>query len=436
MAGVLRTLAEKAGRVSKDDAAARRLARESLVDTLGCIVAGWSSAQSQSVSAMRAATGAHGAGGIALHLGTAAHALDYDDFEQPGSTHPSAVLIPAILAVASRQPVSLEQVECAYIAGYEVILALGTLLGYGHYTAGWHATSTLGAIGAAASVGRLLQLKPDAQTHAMSLAVTQAAGLKRQFGHDAKALHAGLAARNGVDAAFLAQAGIGAAQDIFEADQGFAALYGAPDPGALPDPLPTIRDHPPFRKLSPCCGYALRAIDAAIEIAGQKGFDPGAVQTVRIEMGEPYHHVVRFTGPRTAPEARFSVSYCVAAALCDGHVGQKHFHPEALTRPDLVEMERKVSTHPYALPPGAGDVSPDAPDKVTVMLQSGERLSASCAVQRGGAGRPLSEAALLDKMEDCGLARADAARLLALDGKTGLGEPGVLPGPIRGLIAP
>ena len=67
-----------------------------------------------------------------------------------------------------------------------------------HYQRGWHCTSTLGTIGAAAAAARLLGLDAAAAGHALAIAASEASGLKENFGTMVKPLHAGLAARNGV----------------------------------------------------------------------------------------------------------------------------------------------------------------------------------------------------------------------------------------------
>ncbi|WP_431197395.1 MmgE/PrpD family protein, partial [Streptococcus pneumoniae] len=60
-----------------------------------------------------------------------------------------------------------------------------------HYELGWHATSTIGAIGTAGACGRLLKLDAASILAAMSIASSMAGGSKKQFGSMVKPLHAG-----------------------------------------------------------------------------------------------------------------------------------------------------------------------------------------------------------------------------------------------------
>jgi 2-methylcitrate dehydratase PrpD len=55
---------------------------------------------------------------MALIYGTAAHALDYDDTGLTG--HPSAALVPAILAEAQEVGADGKAMIAAYVAGYEI----------------------------------------------------------------------------------------------------------------------------------------------------------------------------------------------------------------------------------------------------------------------------------------------------------------------------
>ena len=145
-------------------------------------------------------------GDAALANGTAAHALDYDDMCFVSLAHPSAPLVAAALAAAEAAGASGRALLDAYVVGFEIEARLGRAMNPRHYQRGWHCTSTLGTIGAAAAAARLLGLDATARGHALAIAASEASGLKENFGTMVKPLHAGLAARNGVLAARLAQA--------------------------------------------------------------------------------------------------------------------------------------------------------------------------------------------------------------------------------------
>src|SRR5882672_4022367 len=170
------------------------------------------------------------AGNAALANGTAAHALDYDDMCFVSLAHPSAPLVAAALAAADASGPTGRALLDAYVVGFELEARLGRAMNPRHYQRGWHCTSTLGTIGAAATASRLLGPDREAAGHALAIAASEASGIKENFGSMVKPLHAGLAARNGVIAALLAQAGMTASQAAIDGPQGFLAAMDSEQP--------------------------------------------------------------------------------------------------------------------------------------------------------------------------------------------------------------
>lgn len=386
-----------------------QIARRAVLDTSGVMLAGLDSEQAQAVRNMAGLTGGQGATQVALLLGTAAHALDFDDYEDVGSTHPSAPILAALFACLGSRQITVEDLLLAYVAGYEAILLLGDMIGHAHYLQGWHATSTLGALGAAVAVARLLDLEASGMARALSIATSQASGLKRQFGTGMKAVHAGLAAQTGVLAAYLAASGLSAADDPLNGPAGWTALLGAPKDHTTSGRTLTIRHHPPFAKPWPSCGYTHRSIEAALRIHARLPKDPGArIAAVRLDMPDAYLEVAGFRAPRTEAEARFSVSYCVATALLTGALVPEDFHPKALEDPARRDIEALTVSRSYPLAKGAGDMSVEAPDRVEVTLADGTVLSESVARVKGGPHKPLSEQDIHAKFIACGGNDAEA----------------------------
>jgi 2-methylcitrate dehydratase PrpD len=162
----------------------------------------------------------------ALVNGTASHALDYDDANTSMVGHPTVPVLGALLPLAEIRHASGAELLTAFVAGYETECLVGRAIGLPHYRQGFHATGTVGAIGAASACARLLGLDTETTATALGLAATQAAGLKCMFGTMAKPLHAGRAAANGLLAARLAAAGFTANRQALEAAQGFATSLG------------------------------------------------------------------------------------------------------------------------------------------------------------------------------------------------------------------
>ncbi len=194
------------------DEEAVTIARTALIDFFACMLGG-ASDRSTKILIDSFTSGTSGTAGIvghdlrtdaftaALINGHAGHVLDYDDVHGSVRGHPTVAIVPALLAVAVEEGSTADAFIAAYIVGLETMARLGLSLGTKHYENGFHATATLGPIGAAAAIAHLLKFTPQTAAIALGLAATQSAGLRLQFGYDAKPLHAGLATRAGLTAA-------------------------------------------------------------------------------------------------------------------------------------------------------------------------------------------------------------------------------------------
>jgi len=419
-------------------------ARFALVDTLACMVVG--TREQQPVAALEAMLfGQHGDGvmpvgggqkvpvtSAALVNGARAHAIDFDDYELSGSSHASAPICSALFALAGVVPMTVDQICEAWIVGYEVVIWMGMALGYRHYDIGWHSTSTLGPVAAAAAVSRALNLTADQMSNAMALAASSSSGLKMQFGTDAKALHAGLAAQAGLQAALLARAGATANKRLWHGKYGFASLYGGEDAAGFDQatcqmqPGQALERFPVIRKLWPSCAYTHRPIAGAERL--HKRLQPGdQIASIKVRMPKPFHRVAGFFVPTNEAEARFSVSYCVVVGLLSGHVTPEDFREHRFTDATRVRMTEEVVLDLYDLPKGdAGDIGPSTPERIVVTLTDGQVLEEVIEHVPGGVSLPMTRDQLLRKVEDCGCSPQLATDFLAVDGSVLLADTGIL----------
>ena len=180
---------------------ARERVRFAFIDTAACIVVGSRTETGEKVADyVREQEGRPDAAVLgrqfrapaaeaALANGAAAHALDYDDIvRQLG--HPSVVLVPALLAVGERGSCSGADLMRAYAIGFELISRTLRHLNPAHFDRGWHATSTVGVLGATAAVGALLQVDDSVLRNAIGIAASASAGLRKSYGSMVKPLHA------------------------------------------------------------------------------------------------------------------------------------------------------------------------------------------------------------------------------------------------------
>lgn len=333
--------------------------------------------------------GTYARGQAALVGGFQAHLLDVDDTHEDVRGHPSAVLLPALLALAD-PAMPLPRLLEAYVVGVEVMARLGPALGPAHYAAGWHPTGTAGALAAAAAGAHLLRLPPTTAGRAMSLAASQSGGLRLQFGTEAKPLHAGLAAQAGVQAVELAVVGITANPDPFDPRAGFLAAHGAQagiDEVSAPfGPRWRLLDPGLWFKQYPYCSAAMSAGDAAGALAGFAAEGSIADVVVRVPTGADT--ALRHTRPRTGEEGRFSLEYVTALRLTGMAPDLTTLGPGPVD-PALDAVVARVSRTHVAAPAGPRR---SFRAEVEVTLADGRRRTAVVEDPAGSPRSPLAPA--------------------------------------------
>lgn len=322
-----------------------RAAKRFLLDTLAAGVAGGRTPVVASVvRAMRA--GGSGAGetvlwgrddalppaAAALVNGTAAHALELDDFG--GCGHSGAVVIPAVCALAQHRDASGRDVILAIAAGYDV--AARVLEGSGgyrpHNERGWHSTGTCGSFGAAAAAAKLLRAPRGQFVDALGIAGTFTGGTWAFLADGAlvKRFHPGKAAETGVSAALLAQAGLTGPSRILDAPWGgFYSTYapGVATPERAVEGLGE-RFHILRSGIKPyaCCRTIHSCIDAVLEIVGAGGGSDRVAAMIVHGNAQTQLQFSR-TEVRNLLEAQFSMPYCLAVAAQSGRATLDQFEP-------------------------------------------------------------------------------------------------------------
>jgi len=381
---------------------AAQVAKTAILDGLACAIAGrdepvaarvraWARAQGGAEAATLWGTGERAPAGLAaLANGAAAHALDFDDVNWAMNGHPTVPLLPAALAAAELAGASGAELLRAFVAGFEIEARIGQMLGRPHYERGWHATATAGVFGAAAAAGLLLGLDAGQLRRAFGIACSRAAGTRANFGTDTKPLHAGLAARAGLEAAELARLGVSAREDALEAEMGLADLYGAGRPALPPLGAPFALEHPGLElKPYPSCRFTHRAIDAVLALREKHG--ESALSSIEIATDPLALKILIYATPRTGLEAKFSLQYCAAVAWLDGWPGLASFSDARAARADVQALLRKVAVREASGPE----------EEVEVVLRDGTRPRKTARLARGNPERPLSEVERLAKVRAC-----------------------------------
>jgi 2-methylcitrate dehydratase PrpD len=345
-----------------------------------------------------------GAPDAALLYGTAAHALDYDDVALSG--HPSAVLVPAILAEAADRGAGGRTMANAYVAGYEVWAELIRRDADQLHMKGWHPSAVIGTIAAAAACAVVRGLDAGKAAHAAGIAASLAGGVAANFGSMTKPFQVARAAQSGVVAARLADAGMTASPDAFEHKLGF--LHAISPKGNVDTAAPAalgrewrILETGLNIKLYPVCYCAHRPLDAMLGLVQGEDLNPDDIAGVDVEIGQAQAAVLRNHRPQRALDAKFSAEFAMAAAAIARRCGMSEVSDAFVGRSDVQAFMPKVSITETS------QISREDPlmaptNRVRVTLRDNRELrSPPVSHPRGHFKNPIDAEALWGKFADC-----------------------------------
>ena len=337
--------------------------------------------------------------------GALAHLLDFDD---TGFSHPTACILPAVLAMAEEAGATGAAVVTAVCVGLEVFERMSSS-GRQHEhvfrARGFHPTSLYGCSAAAAGAGSIVGLNPAQMGVALGLAAANAGGLTQHFGTWGKGIHAGNAARAGVTAVLLARRNYVADPEGLEGDYGFySAFHGDGNydlskitPGlgthwSIVDPGLTVKRYP-------CCGGNLRALDAAEALMTEHAIRIEDVERLVVDVHPDLLDIVRFHKPTDGFRGKFSIDYVLAAMLLDGRVDLDSFSDEYCNAPRMRAALEKVQVNAHAEWPH--DAASRRRSPVTIAMKDGRTFTRLVEKVRGSPGNPMTRDELVDKYRGC-----------------------------------
>ena len=343
--------------------------------------------------------------GAAFANGAAAHALDFDDNCYAGIVHGSAVVFPAVLAVAQQRGTTGSKLLLGFLTGMEVEFAVARALSNSIYDKGWWTTSVLGAIGSAAGAGKLLNLDKEATSHALALAIVGGGATRSVRGTDAKHYYCGLAAERGVTAAKLALNGATGPLNVFEDLNGIKKVFNGEVtsvkfPGgeefSILEPGIDIKKYP-------VCYASHAAIDGVKELIDLNNIHSSNIKKIICTVPPVVASNLTFPNPANRTEAQFRTfaeykQYKKDFPGDDTYLEDKFVKSSRLKRvSELVCM--KVSN----LPKEKIDNKCICPEwaEVEIMTNDGSCYKIFVGAPVGSANRPLPEKLLYRKFSEC-----------------------------------
>jgi 2-methylcitrate dehydratase PrpD len=324
-----------------------------------------------------------------------ANVFDFDDTHPGTVIHPSAPVAPALLALAGLQRLSGRMLVSAFAMGVEVECRIGNAISPGHYARGWHITSTCGVFGSAVAVARCLGLDQAQVLDALGAAAALSSGLVEMLGTMAKSLGVGNAARNGMLAAFAAQAGMSGPAFPIEGRRGFAQVMGQdPDFSQISEGLGqrweilrnTYKPYP--------CGIVLHpVIDACVALRASFIARRDEVEAVIVRGHPLLGQRANRPDVATGREAQVSAQHAVAVTLLTGMAGLDQFSDASVESRQVRALRARVRV--------VDDPSMSA-ETAEVTIVFGDRQSVSKQIDhaRGSTLNPLSDSDLEDKLRE------------------------------------
>lgn len=343
--------------------------------------------------------------------GISTHVLDYDD-THARAVHPSAPVLPALLAFAEWRKTSGEDLIHAFVLGVETECRIALSVFPEHYDRGWHITGTAGVFGAAAAIGKLLALTEQQMAWALGIAATQSAGLREMFGSMCKSLHPGCAAKNGLTAALLAAKNFTSSECAIEAPRGFAHVLSEKfDPAVITEGLGEHFELSSNMYKPYACGLVVHAaIDGCIQLRNEHALTADDIERVDIDVCPIVLELTAKPKPQTGLEGKFSVYHAAAAAIVFGTAGEPQFSDASVRDPRVVALRGRVN------------IKPDASlrkiqARIAIRLNNGTTLSTFVEHALGTLRRPMSDVDLETKfrtLTDGILSDAQSGELIRL----------------------
>ncbi|SCO15888.1 related to immune-responsive protein 1 [Fusarium fujikuroi] len=318
----------------------------------------------------------------ALINGIASHADDYDDTHRDNPIHPSGPVLSALFAVAEwMAPVSGEEFLAAFVAGVEAECKIGVAVFPEHYNVGWHITTTVGSVGSAVAVGKLLGLDTKQMQRAISIASVQVIEMHESFGTDTKPFHVGAAAQAGL-----------------EAKRGWSHVVSTRE--NLTAEISTLGDVWEISRNTfkpyPCDRIIHAAIDGWIQIhnkAVKDGLDVNKIANVTARTHPRVLFLTDDPKPETGLQGKFSVYHAAAVAILFGEATPTQFTDEAVQNKTVIDLRQKVNVT-------SDDKVSEHEAFVAVEFESGKKLEVHVEHTIGSYENPLDEKFLHTKFLD------------------------------------
>lgn len=316
----------------------RHQSKRCLMDTLGALIAGFqapvinivtalANGQFQGEEATILVKGAkQSASGAALVNGFAINALDIDDGYRDIKGHPGACILPVLLASAEKNPkIDGKSFLTSFVVGYELAIRAG-LIRHATYET-YHSSGSWGAIGGAATAGKIMGLSKTRLSHALGIAE----------------YHAPIAPMmKCIETPGMGKDSIGwgcmvAVMSVLMAESGFTGIRTIFEDSPIPDWICSLGSKFEIMNLYfkpyAACRWAQPAIDGTLKIINDRNLKKEDIRQINVFTFKE-SAALNTDYPKDTEQAQYNIAFPIAAAVKDNQVG-----PEQVLEPGLFDKE-------------------------------------------------------------------------------------------------
>lgn len=369
-------------------------AKRSVLDTLGCLLAGTRDPTCMVVAeTVRSWEGkppatilgcGYGArvGEAAMVNAILARTWDLDDYDPVTGDHTAIVTLPVGFALAEALGgVTGKDFLTAMVVATDMIVrvrrATPTRYGRGH----WWTGAFYVPLTAAAMAARVMGLDAERTRDAIGIGFTMVSNTMQghRDGAFAHKLHQGLVTRGGLDAAYFAARGVTGVRNIFEGPQGFYKVYhqGKYDREVcLHDLGKRFLNTDTIMKRYPCVGYANDVIEACFKAVGERGLRGRDIKEMTVKVSETGFHMAGeqpWHPPSSVVGAQFNLPFAAATAVLKRRFGIEEL--EDFKNPEVCQLADRIKvTIDQDLQKGDLAQYQRSPVTVEILTSRGERM--------------------------------------------------------------
>ncbi len=304
-----------------------------------------------------------------------------NDTHGPTATHPGIAVIPAVLALAAARGLTGAAALEGIVAGYEMMGRLARVVITPEIVRIYRSSGLVGPTAAAFGAAVALRLADAGIANAAALATHTAGGFNEwaNAGTGEHVFQIGFAARNGVLAALLAEAGATAAPGMLDGEAGLFRAMGAEGRAAgLLRPEAREEIHAVVHKPAPACFFVQTPCQVAARVAAEAGIRADDVEAVDVTVSDTARRFPGCDNPgpmRTRQDASMSIQFSVAAVIAAGRISHAAWARWDDPATNRLAARVRLNAQGPAVPEAPGM----APARVRIALRGGGAVHGAAA---------------------------------------------------------